>query len=139
MNMNWFKNGCINDMYFNWMLSLWTAQDDNVKFINENNTAYRKFVSFGKEGIIDNKDNVSHYRRIQLISEKDWVWRAVDSHYYNNLHSIWKDKTQWVESPQSEHTNWSRVDRNKLFWNIYGSGPKFTSIYQNDGYEIKKD
>ena len=90
MDYSWLKNGCINDSAFNWMLSLLTAENENVKNINDIG-ACRKFVSNGFEGCVDNKDMSSHYKRFHLCLPQEWD--CINHTYYNNM---WPTNIVWI-------------------------------------------
>jgi len=92
LDYSWLLRGCIDETYFNWELNLFTAQDDNIKDMNINGV-YRKFISNGYEGVIDNKDFTSHYKRFQFIGPSSFVWNQIDSGYYM---SKWPKDIQWI-------------------------------------------
>jgi len=126
INYQFLKDGCINDVYFNWMYSLWTAINPDIRDMNDNGVL-KKFVSCGFEGCKDNKDNKSQYKKFHCVKPNDWIWNQVDNKYYN---SKWPDKNsvEWVMTPiisigekPAERFDWSKVDRMKLFCEVYGS------------------
>lgn len=132
IDYGFLKNGCTDEIYFNWMYSLWTATNPDIRDMHVNGIL-RKFISCGYEGCEDNKDNKSHYKKFHCVKETDWLWNQIDHKAYKVM---LPDKIDWVTSPKAELSDWSKVDRNKLFWNVYGSGPKFTNVYKDD-YEME--
>jgi len=45
IDYSWLYQGCINDLYFNWMYGLWTVQNPDIKSMLSEGTPYRKFIS----------------------------------------------------------------------------------------------
>jgi len=70
---SWLYSGCIDDTYFNWMYSLWTAQNPDIQRFISDGSPYRKFESNGYEGVLDQKDTVSHFKRFQLIKTDSYL------------------------------------------------------------------
>jgi hypothetical protein len=70
VSYEFLKNGCTDDVYFNWMYSLWTATNPDIRDMHDNGIL-RKFISCGFEGCIDNKDSKSHYKRFHCVKETD--------------------------------------------------------------------
>lgn len=95
-DFGWLYDGCNDKRYFTWMYSLWTVEDDNIKFINDNGTAYRLFESSGQEGMKNLNDTESHYKRFDLISNTHWLYDQINHDYYMKLTEQWKDKIQFL-------------------------------------------
>jgi len=83
VDYSWLKSGCINEIYFNWEFGLLTAQDSNIRELN-NNGAYRPFKS--ERGIKDTQDYSSHEYRFELI-------QIVDEHFIEisgQVYRLWE-------------------------------------------------
>jgi len=78
VDYSWLRNGCINEMYFNWMYSLWTATNPDIMIKEQ--TQFRKFVASNE---VDWKSheikfeliNIEEFKRYDLssyITQKGW-------------------------------------------------------------------
>jgi len=65
IDYGWLREGCIDEMHFNWFYSLWTANNPDIRKLLEKGQ-FRKFVGQEGEYLIDNGDMVTHSKRFAL-------------------------------------------------------------------------
>lgn len=82
VDYSWLKSGCISDVYFNWMYSLWTAQNPDIRQLIKDGSPYRRFTSCGFEGVVDQKDRLSHYKRFQLVDVSSCLYLIMKGKEY---------------------------------------------------------
>lgn len=62
VDYTWLRNGCINEMYFNWMYSLWTATNPDIREMVKEQSQFRKFIAD------DTVSWTSHDKRVDLVN-----------------------------------------------------------------------